>query len=170
MTDTITFRRAVYAVELIPDSDAGKPWEREDGHGPVSDWTNRDKRPGEMVLCSDRHAKRYYDFQAATVEAKRDSWGLGPDDMALLIKRLGRPATRAEIVRQAVLDDFERLQRWCDDAWQYVGVVVTRLDAHGNRLEHLQASLWGIESDAGEYLDETARDLIREIEAMRAAA
>jgi hypothetical protein len=26
------------------------PWERADGHGPVSDWTRREKRPGERVL------------------------------------------------------------------------------------------------------------------------
>ena len=60
------------------DSGHGAPWEECDGHGPVSDWTTRAKRPGELVLCSDGSHKRYYDFAEACRIARRDGWGYMP--------------------------------------------------------------------------------------------
>ena len=42
--------RKTYVIIHEDDTDAGPPWEREsEGHGPVSDWTSRDKRPGEIA-------------------------------------------------------------------------------------------------------------------------
>jgi hypothetical protein len=55
--------------------------------------------------------------------------------------------------------DFERLQAWCNDGWSYVGVVVT-VEREGVELG--RASLWGIESDAGDYLCEVANELAEE--------
>src|SRR5215472_17573527 len=57
------------------DDSGDAPWERDDGRGPVSDWTTRDKAPGERALCQDRSYKRYYDFQEACKIAQRDGWG-----------------------------------------------------------------------------------------------
>lgn len=60
------------------DSDTGAPWSEHDGHGPVSEWTTRAKRPGELVLCTSRGRKRYYDFAEACRIARRDGWGWMP--------------------------------------------------------------------------------------------
>lgn len=57
----------------------------------------------------------------------------------------------------AALADFQRLAGWCSDEWNYVGVVVTASRAG---IELGSASLWGIESDAGDYLVEAANDLV----------
>ncbi|MDP5500313.1 hypothetical protein P3775_18370 [Pseudomonas aeruginosa] len=88
----------VFAVDFEDDYDAGAPWEMAEGHGPVSDWENRDKRPGELVLNSDRGAKRFYDFAEACRIAKRDGWGLDDDAKAELLARLAEP----RIIRRAV--------------------------------------------------------------------
>lgn len=60
------------------DSHTGAPWEECDGHGPVSDWTTRAKRPGELVLSTSRGRKRFYDYQATCRIARRDGWGWMP--------------------------------------------------------------------------------------------
>lgn len=126
------------------------PWEREDGHGPVSGWERRDKLPGEMILNEDRHGfKRFYDFQEAVRIAKRDGWDAPPYGD-------GTPGERAH---RAALADFNRLRDWCNDEWCYVGVVVT---AYREGIELGRASLWGIESDAGDYLTEVANELLDE--------
>ena len=52
------------------DDSREAPWEEEDGHGVVSEWTTRDKAPGERVLIADRSRKRYYDI-AATMRIAR---------------------------------------------------------------------------------------------------
>lgn len=46
-----------YRAEVHHDSDMGAPWEEHYGHGPVSDWTIRDKRPGELVLSVDSRGR-----------------------------------------------------------------------------------------------------------------
>lgn len=65
------------------DEDMGPPWKEHDGHGPVSEWTSRSKRPGERVLCEDRGSKRYYDWQAAIQQAKDDGWGFLPHKLEI---------------------------------------------------------------------------------------
>lgn len=60
------------------DSDTGAPWSEHDGHGPVTDWTIRAKRPGELILSTDGPHKRYYDFAEACRIARRDGWGWMP--------------------------------------------------------------------------------------------
>ena len=131
-----------YTTEIVHDSSSAAPWDEEDGHGPVSEWTTRAKRPGELILCEDRQSRRYYDFQAA-VKMARDVWGC-PD-----------PADAAR-------KDYERLRAWCRGDWGYVGVVVT-CSAEG--VDPGRASLWGIESDATDYLEEVAEELKAEAKA-----
>jgi hypothetical protein len=144
-----------FVATLHHDSYHGAPWDECDGHGPVTGWTRRDKRPGEMVLSEDRGSRRYYDFAEATEIAKRDGWGLCDVKRAALAARLGREPTRNEVVRAAVLADFEHLRGWCNDDWHWCGVVVRLADGDPNATE----SLWGIESNAGDYLQEAACEL-----------
>lgn len=148
--DGDTFEREGHTFRVNhPYDDSGDtPWERADGHGPVSEWTSRDKRPGERLLCSDRGSRRYYDWQEACKLARRDGWDAEP---------IGAPNR----IERAVQADFDFLHAWCNDEWQYVGVVVEMLGADGAVVA--EQSLWGIESNAYDYLRDTAHELADEI-------
>lgn len=161
----LTFR---FAIEH--DGDHGAPWDEEEGHGPVSEWRSYDstdmgKRTGEWLLNSDgRFRARFYDAREAQRIALRDGWGIGSEERAALAARLKREPTNREIAAEAVRRDYERLRAWCNDEWSYVGVVVTLLDVEGDATDESN-SIWGIESDAGDYLTEVAHDLADEIAA-----
>jgi hypothetical protein len=136
-------------VKFPHDDDADAPWENSDGHGPVSDWTGRDKRPGELVLCSDRGSKRYYDFAEAVRIAKRDGWDAKPYGTG----------TKGERAHRAALADFEHLRGWCNDEWHYVGVVV---EVFHNDEPIGEDAVWCVE-DAGDYAREMAKEFIESI-------
>lgn len=63
------------------DDDTTPPWDREDGHGEVSERTGRDKLPGELVLCEERGRKRFYDYAAAVKTARAEEWGFLPGNL-----------------------------------------------------------------------------------------
>lgn len=181
-----------FARATVPDEDHGAPWEEEDGHGPVSEWTARAKLPGELVLCEDHGCRRYYDFAAACRIARRDSWGFLPGPLhiekrgdswhascagvghdyissyvnraiAAIYREHRESMTPRAYAAGAARADYERLRRWCADLWGYVGVVVAPLDEDGDPDESRAASLWGVESDATDYLDEVSHELAAEI-------
>ena len=56
------------------------PWDEYDGNGIISEWTHRDKAPGERVLVSDRYggAKRYYDIEGTMKRALEEGWDAPP--------------------------------------------------------------------------------------------
>jgi hypothetical protein len=138
-----------FVATIHTDDHPGKPWELEDGHGHVSKWTTRAKRPGELVLARDRDAFRYYDFSGAVAKAKAEGWNAPPYD-----------GSKGERAARAARADFERLRAWCRDEWHYVGVAVVVVK-NGIRLTGpFDCSQWGIESDAGEYLTDTANELL----------
>lgn len=147
-----TIEKDGFTCTAVVESDefADSPWDNCDGHGPVTDWTLRTKKPGERVLSSDRHHKRYYDFEEASKIALRDGWG-SADSL--------ETDTPKEKARKAVESDYAYLKAWCDDKWHYVGVVVTVSKAG---IELATESLWGIESNADSYLVEAANELIGE--------
>lgn len=156
---TFTHRGYTFKVRFPHDEDHGAPWEECDGHGPVSDWTRRAKRPGERILIEDRESRRYYDVAEALQIARRDQWN------TLSIPAPAGGETPRQQAARAVEADYEYLRRWCRDEWQYVGVVVCLCDDDGNADggEGTEASVWGIESDADDYLTETAYELADEI-------
>ena len=137
-------------VAMADDDTSGEPWKEHDGHGPVTDWVTRAKRPGERILAQDGGAYRYYDVEEATKIAKRDGWGPMLEGMS-----------RDQSIALAVDADFNYLKRWCDDQWRWVGVVVA-IYAGETRLAH--DSLWGIECDEADsehtYIVETANELL----------
>lgn len=151
MKDTITHHSRTYTITIEPDQDHGAPWEECDGHGPVSDWTTRDKRPGELILTHDRHSKRYYDLEAATAIALRDGWNTA---------RPPAPAgeTKRQQAARAARADYAWLRAWCRDEWSYVGVVVAWQED-----PHRSASLWGVESNEPAYIETVARELAEEL-------
>lgn len=153
MIDKIAIGEHTFSVSIESDDYQSAPWEQCDGHGPVSEWRTRDwrghypKKPGEIKLCSDRGSARFYDFTEAMKLAKRDGWGTEGDE----------GLTCGQKALKAVQADFDYLCRWCDGQWWYVGVVVTH-DKTGE-----QDSIWGIESDCSDYVDEVARECVANI-------
>jgi len=133
------------------DEDHGAPWDEEDGHGPVSEWTNRDKRPGELVLNEDRGSKRYYDMQEAVKIARRDGWDAPPYG--------GKPGEKAA---RAARRDYELLRRWCNNEWFY-WVVILSVAKNGITLDDHAACVGGVGVDDDEsYLAECAEDMLSE--------
>lgn len=151
--DTFTYRGHTFKVTFPRAEDTGPPWEEHDGHGEVSDWTSREKRPGERVLVADRQSYRYYDFAATVRKARAEGWGIAHPAPGLRKRQLAALAVEA---------DLEYCRRWANDDWEWIGVVVTLLDADGEPAGETEA-VWGIESNSGAYLTETAYELVDEI-------
>lgn len=189
-TETTEHKGHSITVEWFYDEDNEPPWEEHDGHGPVSEWTTRDKRPGERVLCSDRSSRRYYDYAEAIKLTKKDGWSgadlsdrgpyatpedsqlsseLGLSVTTLRHQRSEQDGTAGQRAVRAVEWDFNFLKRWCDNDWYWVGYVVK---IEGTDYDE---SLWGIDSDSiAEYtktaIDEAKQWLDRELaESDRAA-
>jgi hypothetical protein len=138
-----------YLCEVYPDEDMGAPWDEHDGHGIVSDWTSRTKMPGELILNQDRGSFRYYDFAASCQKAREEGWNAAPYDVP--------GETPRQRAAKAAMADYKHLRAWCRDEWQWVGVTVRR----DGGCPHCspKASLWGIESNAEDYLQEVALEL-----------
>lgn len=158
--DTITAEHDGFTLTatIHDDSDSGALWDNSDGHGPVSDWTSRDKRPGELVLHSDMTSKRFYDFAEACQIAARDRWGV---DGGMLPNE-----TPKAYAARAAMRDYEVLKAWCNDEWSYCGVAVTVSRGDVQLTGDYDHALWGIERNypgsdnsylrdvANEYADE----------------
>lgn len=145
-----------FTATVHSDHDAGTPWERDCGHGPVTDWTTRRKAPGELILNQDRGSFRYYDFAGAVRIAQRDGWGA-----PLTLIKGETPRQKAA---RAARFDYETLKAWCNDEWRYVGIAVT---ASREGVELGRASLWGVEADHpadpyNEYLQTVANEIAGE--------
>lgn len=161
-----------FVVRFPLDPSNEPPWERGDGYGPVRQTTFESyKRPGERPMNKTGRRDRYlYDWEAATVQAKREGWGLSDADLDALRKRLGREPTKKQIRREAVQKDFEFLAGWVNDEWTFIGVEVTLVEDKDFDNDHDEASglwpsnaLWGIESCSEDYIVEVATDLASEV-------
>ena len=131
-----------FSLVIALDDLNDPPWEQADGHGPVSDWTRREKRPGERVLHRDGTFRRYYDVAEAQRIALRDRWGSYRPPVARprvatrlhgakwcdratvarlqgwLTARFGtKPPSARMVAAQAVAEDFQYLRAWCKNAW-----------------------------------------------------
>jgi hypothetical protein len=159
---------------LYRDDDNEVPWDRDCGHGPVSAWTSRAKKPGERVLSEDHGSKRFYDFAEACKTAFADGWGVEGG------RREGE-TTKAYAARAAERD-FAVLKAWCDDEWHYYGVAVTVSKNGIDLVGEYDHACWGIEGNypgsdnsyfaevANEHLGEAldaARAKLRELCACR---
>jgi hypothetical protein len=162
--ETMEHKGHSFRVSFEHDADNGPPWENDDGRGIVSDWRkardwrgNVSKAPGERVLCTDRYSARFFDFAGTVAKARRDGWGLSDSDMAQLRAKLGREPRKGDIAHACAEREFEFLWQWCNDGWQYVGVIVTLLDSAGEETGYTD-SIWGVETFA-DYHQEVAREL-----------
>jgi hypothetical protein len=156
--DTASIERDgfILTASIHHDPDYGAPWKEHDGHGDVTGWLTRAKRPGELVLITDRHASRFYDFATAMVKARAEGWGAGTGH------DIDPNLSNGERARAAVMADFTRLKAWADGLWCWVGVSVT-VSKNGVQLtDDYSHALWGIESDAGAYFATVSEDLAGE--------
>lgn len=141
-----------------------------------------DKRPGEVKI-SIPSDWALIDLAAATKRANDEGWGV--DTSTLLISEIEyvlhvrtdktkRSSTKAreELIAGltprakaaiAVRKEIKRLSGWLNNEWWYVGVKVALASDPS-----IVTSLWGIESDAHEFIEDTKRRLASEILADRA--
>lgn len=152
--ETFDHRGHTFRLTTEHDDCIGEPWKEFDGHGVVSDWTTRDKAPGERVLVTDRNHRRYYDVTATQKIAKRDGWGTADG------RRDGE--TAAQYRARAIDADFRFLQGWCLGEWEYVSVGVILLDEDGEETGEREY-LGGVESSSYDYIEQVGRELADEI-------
>lgn len=159
--DIITRDKLRFRIRFEPDEDHEPPWEDGDGQGIVSQWTTRNKLPGERVLHTDRSAKRYFDWKGTVAKAKLEGWGLCDEEKAKLGVKLGRAPTAKEITEAAVEANFEWMRRWCNDDWHYVGIVIERLSNVGAEDDEgtVVDSCWGFE-DSDPHLQNEAESML----------
>ena len=147
-----------FKIELAYDDIGSTPWDWCDGHGEVSKWTTMNKKPGEVVLCSDGRSKRYYDMQGAVKLARRDGWDTEPYNTG----------TKGEQARRAAQADFENLRAWCDGNWWYACLHVVLLNDEGEELDGYDEYLGGVEDGYDKkfacYVMECAQELAGQIE------
>jgi hypothetical protein len=133
-----------------PDQSMGPPWEQEDGHGVITEWSADNEKRESLHVLNDRGGPAYfYDIEATLEVAKRDGWGPGTPE-------------------EAVQADYERMRGWCWDEWSYVGVIVMLIKYDDDATDgwfdtRHTASLWGIESDSEDYHTEVAYELADQI-------
>lgn len=160
--DTISVRVKrggfVVTAKIVHDDSGEAPWERDCLHGPVSDWTLREKRPGERVLSVAERGghRRFYDFAAAVAAYKRDGGWVLPGTEGM---------TKGQRAVRSAEHDMAVLRAWCRDEWWYVGVVLS-VERKGVVLDKHAASLWGIECNYPDsdnaYLNTVANELLPE--------
>ena len=136
-------------VKIEPDEFCGEPWKECDGHGPVSDWEHRDKRPGELILNEDHGSKRFYDFAEAVKLARRNGWNTKPYYDSNI-------ETAGERAHRAAMADYENLRAWCNDEWRYIYVLAT-MYRHD---EEIACDILGGVESFGDYWQEIARDMV----------
>lgn len=196
--DTFEHGGRTFRFKTECDHDHGRPWDEDEGCGVVTNWTTRMRCSGELLLASECRLFRYYDVWAMlkkAEKAEKDGWGgdMTPANIRAAIAMLTELAefdvellAKGEIEEAdvftfdptdvvllgravAVLLNFRYLKSWCDDEWQYVGVIVTlvSIDEDGDEFDDdaNERSLWGIRSDDHDYIEATACELADEINA-----
>jgi hypothetical protein len=168
-TRTLEYRGLRFKVCHVADPDHRAPWEEYDGHGVVTDWLSieqqaeRDRTKFYPLGTMQRDgSQRFYDMDASIRKAIAEQWGVNDEERAKLkAGRLdGAEASEAQVLHRAVVLDRDYLNAWCNDEWQYIGVVVQLQDA--GELVPTQ-SLWGIESNDTAYLAAVARELADQV-------
>ena len=145
-----------YRVTIEHDEESSPPWEMQEGHGPVTEWTDRPKAPGERVLAVSGRVHRLYNVQAAVEIARRDHWNTPPYEV------VGESASERAV--RAVDADFRYLRDWCMDRWEYLVVRVQLVDCIGRPMQDHPAiqtyeEAGGIESIDPDVVEAEARSL-----------
>ena len=96
-SEDFTHKGLEFRVTLYPDDTSEAPWEECDGHGHVRFISDSEPlQRGETVLYDCPRGRYVYDWGRAIVQAAREGWGLGADDLAASrsVSASVRPAPR----------------------------------------------------------------------------
>lgn len=171
---TVDHNGRAYRVTIEQDDTGGAPWERSDGNIEVNRvphnygrYCGPSKKPSEYVFHHGDHWCYSYvvDMRQAIDKALSENWGIYEPTKSGVELARGRPMTKREIAVYAVNQNIEFMRGWCAGEWTYVGVRVSLSDDEGEPTGENDASLWGIESISGDYInDSVIPELIAEIE------
>lgn len=90
----------------------------------------------------------------------RDRWGVSKETRAEVARAMRKKPREVSPVDA----DRHYLRGFCADEWNYIGVSVRIIGADGEPIgDDYMHAIWGIESNAGEYINETACELARDI-------
>lgn len=153
-----------FRVSITPDYDCGLPWEDMNGLGVIRKTSKRhvdgysDKSPGERPMNNpDRNEYQFfYDIPETLKKARLEGWGLSPEHVDELSKRLKRQPTKREIIREAVERDFKFCSGFINDEWQYYNVSVYP-DGEENDYQYC---LGGVDDYVDSYPGEVAEELV----------
>jgi hypothetical protein len=150
---TIKHAGRAFLVEYFHDADMGAPWVEHDGHGIIrstcSHYGRPEKKPGEVIIASDRGHYWLYNIEATTQKAQAEGWSIANPAPGM---------TRRQIVAAAVARDMAHCAGFLNDNWHWCGITVTLLDSDGEKTEAAD-SLWGMASDDADYLEGEARNM-----------
>lgn len=148
-TGSIHIENNLYAtLKTEADDDSTPPWKREDGHGDIYE-----VRPDYVCEQGGPDAPlgthHIYDMQESYKIALNEKWGVPNDKL-----------TPQEQAREAVQEDYDRMQAWVNDEWRYVNLVVSITDSDGTEI--VTKVLGGIEDDNDDYILDTANEMLEE--------
>lgn len=159
-----TFEIEGFTANVYADDSHGNPWEEEDGHiDPEYFHREADVPRGYTIMSTHGRGCWAYDTRAAILKASRERWGLSPSSreyQAIRVKPGHTKPTRSQVRMAAIRADAWRMAQYINGDWCYVGVSVVRT----GETDSYAHAVWGIESDAGEYLHEVAIEIAGEIE------
>jgi len=158
-TETREILHLPFRVEWFTDADHEAPWDAEDipTSQIITEWTQRDKRPGELVLATDGRSKRYVDFAELCSYARAQQWSCEA------ARNLTPPVTPRQAAAMAARETFDDWKAWCNNEWHWCGITVTLLDPQNDDEETtFTASLWGLRDDEDQVHEEVILDLVRD--------
>lgn len=132
-------------VKFQHDEFCEPPWKDCDRHGEIVETHCRQDYMDDWELNSERGWYRYYDWKATLPIAIKDRWDAAPYGVG----------TKHERAMRAMKADYEFLRAWCNDAWWWVGMIVTLLDENNEQID--EESCWGYASNDVGYLCSEAR-------------
>lgn len=148
-----------FNVEIVTDESMGMPWIEHDGHGIIehkfSPYGKPVKRAGQKIIYSENRDYWLYDIEATTKKAISEGWGLSQAAIQGLSVRLGRAPTKREIVAEAVQVDLDYCRSFLTGEQYFIGIIV--------ECEGFTDSLWGIESESTDYIEEVQNELIESV-------
>lgn len=164
-------RGRMFRASIEFDDSSGAPWEQGDGFAPIERKPHgygaqygAAKRPGELVIHDGgRNGYAYVvDIPDAIAIARRDAWGISQELRTAFESKHGRPPTPREVARLAIDENIAFCRGWCEDDWQFIGVIVQMIGRDGEPVGDSE-SLWGVESCGGYARDDVAPELAEQI-------
>lgn len=158
MNETREHKGHSVTVAWERDEFMSEPWKECDGHGVVSEWTQRepDEEADERTLCQDRYSRRYYNVSESMVVALRDGWDAPPYGEGTPVQQAAR----------AVEADFDYLHGWCNDEWEWKFRVVTIDGKHHDSLGGID----GTDETIKEYTEDAFKEAFAYIDQETAEA